>query len=64
MNTKNSKTSYLHELLHKLTNKVNLKKGWKCVQMMSLIYPIDHVLKSDIEDYFEYIIKKHEKLTD
>ena len=31
MNTKNSKTSYPHELLHKLTDKINLRKGWKCV---------------------------------
>ena len=32
--------------------------------MKNLNYLVDHLLLSDIRDYFEYIIKKHEAVTD
>ena len=32
--------------------------------MKNLIYLMDHVLYKDIQDYFEYILKRHETATD
>ena len=88
MNSQNSKTSKLHVLILKLTNKLDLKFGEKTVALSNLsVYYTWKNMKSsynnnnfkisaptwndkfelpdgsysvpDIQDYFEYILKKH-----
>ena len=88
MNSENSKTSKLHVLVLKLTNKLDLRIGEKTVALSNLrIYytwknmkssyknnkfkisapkwndkfelPDGSYSVSDIQDYFEYILKKH-----
>ena len=88
MNSENSKTSELHVLVLKLTNKLDLRIGEKTVALSNLrIYytwknmkssyknnkfkisapkwndkfelPDGSYSVSDIQDYFEYILKKH-----
>ena len=88
MNSENSKTSKLHVLILKLTNKLDLKFGEKTVALSNLsVYYTWKNMKSsynnnnfkisaptwndkfelpdgsysvpDIQDYFEYILKKH-----
>ena len=88
MNSENSKTSKLHVLILKLTNKLDLKIGEKTIALSNLgIYytrknkkssynnnkfkisaptwndkfelPDGSYSVSDIQDYFEYILKKH-----
>ena len=34
------------------------------LERMNLIFLMDHILFSDIQNYFEYIIKKHETIAD
>ena len=91
MNTENSKTSKLHILILKLTNKLDLRIGKKFVALSNLsIYytwkniknsynsnkfkisaptwsdkfelPDRSYSTSDIQDYFEYILKNTEKI--
>ena len=88
MNTENSKTSKLHVLVLKLTNKPDLRFGEKVIALsnLSLYYTWKNIKStynnkkikisaptwndefelpdgsysiSDIQDYFEYILKKH-----
>ena len=88
MNSENSKTSKLHVLILKLTNKLDLRIGEKIIALSNLsIYytwknikssynnnkfkisaptwndkfelPDGSYSVSDIQDYFEYILKKH-----
>ena len=88
INSENSKTSKLHVLILKLTNKLDLRIGEKVVALSNLsIYytwknmkssynnnkfkisaptwndefelPDGSYSVSDIQDYFEYILKKH-----
>ena len=88
MNSENSKTSKLHVLILKITNKLDLKIGEKTVALSNLsVYYTWKNMKSsynnnnfkisaptwndkfelpdgsysvpDIQDYFEYILKKH-----
>ena len=88
MNSENSKTSELHVLVLKLTDKLNLKRGEKIIALSNLsIYYIWKNIKSsynsnkfkisvptrndkfelpdgsysisNIQDYFDYIFKKH-----
>ena len=88
MNSENTKTSKLHVLLSKLTNKLDLRIGEKTIALSNLsIYytwknikssynnnkfkisaptwndkfelPDGSYSVSDIQDYFEYILKKH-----
>ena len=90
MNSENSKTSKLHVLILKLTNKLDLRIGEKIIALSNLsIYytwkniknsynnnkfkisaptwndkfelPDASYFVSDIQDYFEYILKKHEE---
>ena len=93
MNSENSKTSKLHVLILKLTNKLDLRIGEKIIALSNLsIYytwknikssynnnkfkisaptwndkfelPDGSYSVSDIQDYFEYILKKHWENTD
>ena len=93
MNSENSRTSELHVLLLKLTNKLDLRRGQKSVAVSKLgIYykwknvkssynnnkfkisaptwseefklPDGSYSISDIQDYFEYILKKHNENID
>ena len=92
MNSENSKTSMLHVLELKLTNKLDLRIGEKIIALSNLsIYytwknikssynnkfkisaptwndkfelPDGSYSVSDIQDYFEYILKKHGEDTD
>ena len=93
MNSENSKTSELHVLVLKLTDKLTLRTGEKITALSNLsIYYIWKNIKSsynnnkfkisaptwndkfelpdgsysvsDIQDYFEYILKKHGENTD
>ena len=94
MNSENSKTSKLHVLILKLTNKLDLRIGEKIIALSNLsIYYIWSNIKnphnnknkfkisvptwndkfelpdrsysvSDIQGYFEYILKKHGENTD
>ena len=88
MNSENSKTSELHTLILKLTNKLNLRIGKKIIALsnLSIYYPSKNIKSSYnnnkfktsaptwndkfelpdglysilyIQDYFEYIFKKH-----
>ena len=51
MNTSNSKTNEPNRFIYQFTDKLNLKNP-------------DKNMASDIQDYFEYIIKKHETIAD
>ena len=91
MNSEKSKTSKLHVLILKLTNKLDLRIGEKVIALSNLnIYytwkniksshnnnkfkisattwndrfeiPDGSYSVSDIQDYFEYILKKHGKV--
>ena len=93
MNSENSRTSELHVLLLKLTNKLDLRRGQKSVAVskLSIYYKWKNVKSSynnnkfkisaptwseefklpdgsysisDIQDYFEYILKKHNENID
>ena len=93
MNSENSKTSKLHVLILKLTNKLDLRIGEKIIALSNLsIYYIWKNIKSsyknnkfkifaptwndkfelldgsysvsNIQDYFEYILKQHGENTD
>ena len=88
MNSENSRTSEYHELVLRLADKLDLKKGQKGVALsnLSIYYTWKNVKRSynnnsfkisaptwseefklpygsysisDIQDYFEYILKKH-----
>ena len=69
MNSENSETSKMHVLILKLTNRLDLKMGEKVIALSNLsIYytwknikssPDGSYSVSDIQDYFEYISKKH-----
>ena len=88
MNSENSKTSKLHVLILKLTNKLDLRIGEKIIALsnLSIYYTWKNIKSSynnnkfkistptwndefelpdgsysisDIQDYFEYILKKH-----
>ena len=92
MNSENSKTSDYHVLVHKLTDKLDLRRGQKSVALSNLsIYYTWKNIKSPynnskfkissptwndefelpgrsfsslgIQDYFEYILKKHNENT-
>ena len=92
MNSENSKTSKLHVLVLKLTNKLDLRIGEKSIALsnLSISYTWKNIKNSynnkfkisaptwndkfelpdgsypvsDIQDYFEYILIKHEENTD
>ena len=71
LNSENSKIPDRHRLLLSLTDKINLKKSDNYVALLNLsIYytwfqlPDGLHSVSDIQDYFEYILKKHETVTD
>ena len=77
MNPENSKTSDLHGILPNLSDKSNLKRSDKYVTLLKLSIKIlaptwngEFELRdglyslSDIQYYFEYIIKKHQVVTD
>ena len=93
MNSENSKTSKLHVLILKLTNKLDLRIGeniialpnyniyytWKNIKSSynnnkfkisaptrndKFELPNGSYSVSDIQDYFEYILKKHGENTD
>ena len=93
MNSENSRTSEYHVLVLKLTDKLDLRRGKKSVDLSNLsIYytwknikssynnnkfkispptwsdefksPVGSYSKSDIQDYFEYILKKHSENID
>ena len=92
MNSENSKTSKLHVLVIKLTNKLDLRIGEKNIALsnLSISYTWKNIKNSynnkfkisaptwndkfelpdgsypvsDIQDYFEYILIKHEENTD
>ena len=70
INSENSKTSDPHRLLLNLTDKINLKRSDKHVALSNLKIsaptrneefelPDVSYSVSDIQDYFECIIKKH-----
>ena len=88
MNSENSKTSKLHVLILKLTNKLDLRIGEKVIALsnLSIYYTWKNIKSSynnnkfkisaptwndefelpdgsysisDIQDYFEYVLKKH-----
>ena len=88
MNSENSKTSKMHVLILKLTNKLNLRIGETTIALsfLSVYYTWKNIKSSynnnkfkisaptwndefelpdgsysisDIQDYFEYILKKH-----
>ena len=75
MNSENSETTDPHRLLLNLTDKINLKGSDKYVALSnpSIYYTSKNIKKvidhrsysvSDIQDYFEYIIKKHKAVSD
>ena len=91
MNSENSRTPEYHVLTHKLTDKLDLRRGQKTVALSNLsIYytwknikssynnnkfkisaptwseelPDGSYSVSDIQDYFEYILKKHSESVD
>ena len=93
MNSENSKTSELHVLVLKLTNKLDLRICEKIITLsnLSICYTWKNIKSvynnnkfkisaptrndkielpdgsysvSDIQDYFEYILKKHGENTD
>ena len=79
MNSKNSGTFDPHRLLLNLTDKINLQRSDKYVASsnLSIYYSWKNIKKSyiydkfkiscsvsDIQDYFEYIFKKHGEKTD
>ena len=77
MNSKNSKISDLHRLLLNLLNNIDLKRRDKYAALSNLsIYytwkniheelelPVRSYSVSDIQDYFQYIFKKHGDKTD
>ena len=74
MNSGNSKTTDPHRLLLNLTDKVNLKRSDRYVALSNLtIYytwneefelPDGSYSTSDIQNYFEYILKKQGTVTD
>ena len=93
MNSEKSKTSKLHVLILKLTNKLDLRIGEKIIALsnLSIYYTWKNIKSSynnnkfkisaptwndkfelsdglysvsDIQDYFEYILKKHGENTD
>ena len=58
MNSKNSKTSDPRRLLLNLANKMDLRRKDKNIALSDVSYSI-----SDIQEYFEYILKKYEEKT-
>ena len=52
MNSKNSRTSEPHVLILKLTDKLDLRRGEKRIGLWISVF-------KTIQDYFEYISKKH-----
>ena len=52
MNSKNSRTSEPHVLILKLTDKLDLRRGEKSIGLWISVF-------KTIQDYFEYISKKH-----
>ena len=77
MNSENSKISDLHRLLLNLLNNIDLKRRDKYAALSNLsIYytwkniheelelPVRSYSVSDIQDYFQYIFKKHGDKTD
>ena len=90
MNSKNSKTSDPHRLLHSITDKIDLRRKDKYIALtnLSIYYTCKNIKKSyknnnfkisattrkfelpdasysitDIQNYFEYILKKHREKT-
>ena len=76
MNTENSKTNEPHRFRLDLTDKLNLKNPNKNMALVNLSItthgrtwnetfdlPDGSYIIADIQDYFEFIIKKHETLT-
>ena len=77
MNSENSKTSEPHVLALKLANKLDLRIGQKIIALSDNKFKISastwndkfelpdgSYSVSDIQDYFDYILKKHGKITD
>ena len=60
MNSENSKISQWHVLILKLINKLDLRIGENTTALSNLsIYYTWKNSVSDIQNYFEYILKKH-----
>ena len=74
MNSKNSKTLDLHRVLLNLADKIDFKKSDRFVVLsnLSIYYTWNHKFQlpggshsvADIQDYFEYILKKHTEKID
>ena len=93
MNSENSRTSEYHVLVHKLSDKLDLRRGQKSIALsnLSVYYTWKNIKRSynnnkfkispqtwsdefqipdvsysisDIQDYFEYILKKHNENVD
>ena len=66
MNSGDSKTSDPHRLLLNFLDKINLKRSDKYVVLSNLSINEFKISTptSDLQDYFSYIIKKHETVTD
>ena len=77
MNSENSKTSDPYRILLNVTDKINLKTSDEYVALSKNEFKISvprwneefelpdaSYSVSDIQNYFEYIIKKHETVTD
>ena len=70
MNSKNSRTSEYHVLVLKLANKLDPKRGQKSVALSAPTWSDELGLAdgsysiSDIQDYFEYILKKSSENVD
>ena len=62
MNSKNSRTSEYHVLILKLTDKLDLISAHTWSDKFEL--PDGSYSISDIQDYFEYILKKHSENVD
>ena len=79
MNSENRRTSEHHVLVLKLTDKLDLRRGQKTVALsnLSIYYTWKNIKSSynnnkfngsysisNIQDYFEYILKKHSESVD
>ena len=70
MNTLNSKTNEFNKFTYQFTDKFNLKNPNKNMALTAPTWNDEFNLPggscpvSDIQDYFEYIIKKHETMAD
>ena len=62
MNLRNSKASDAHKLRLNLIDKIDLQRGCNSATLSNIM--MDLIPYHEIQNYFEYIIKKHETFTD